>query len=151
MYALGPAGFASTAAGALNGRWNAEVAPSEGTLGSLTAGLSKAGVGTGGMGKVGGIATVAGGFGLDSGAGTNGSFKGGGKAEKSSTGGLCKPEGGAALVPEGRGARFGALNQPVKPVPGDSFPAEPPTGSSARGGLNIAVKSPTLFRGGSIG
>src|SRR5580692_11525622 len=59
------------------------------------------------------------------------------------------PEGGAPAVPDVRDARLGLLKNPVKPVPAGSFPATPGVGdgSSERGGLNIAVKSPRVFAG----
>ena len=84
--------------------------------------------------------------------GTKGSGTREGKAyELSVLGRGSSPDGGAPAVPEVREATLGLLSHPVNPAPGDSFPPAAGDGSSGRGELNIAVNSPTDFRGGSTG
>lgn len=165
VYGLGPLGGAGWLTEAsLVGRLKTLVAPSDTEpVRGITGGFSIAGLGGcrvgkaggGGGGKTGvGIETigVGGTYGTGCG-GTKVSFGGAGKAGGSSKTDCVNPlEGGAPAVLDVRDARFGLLNHPVKPVPGGSFPATPAAGngSSGRGGLNIAVNSPTFFRGGSI-
>lgn len=119
-------------------------------MGGFTGCFSSVGVGSGGTGKIGG----AGGIYEAGCSGTRGSLVGAGNREESSErgGGNLFEDGGTA-VPEVRDATSGLLNHPVNPVPAGSFPARPGAGegSSVKGELNIAVKSPTVFRGESIG
>jgi hypothetical protein len=158
VYGLGPLGGAGWAGmGSLAGRLNAFVAPAEAEgVGATTGGFSIARFGSGRVGKIGGVGTEAIGVGTtyDAGCGgTKGSFAGAGKTDASSITDRCNSLGGAAAaVPDVRDTIFGVLNHPVNPAPGGSLPAAPAAGkgSSGRGGLNIAVKSPTVFRGGSI-
>lgn len=165
VYALGPLGVTGwLGGGSLAGRLNALVAPSEAEPArGVPGGFSIAGLGGCGVGKAGGggggntgVGTEMTGVGATYGTGCGGAKGSFGAAGK--TGGSSKTDrgnplvGGVPLVPGVRDARFGLLNHPVNPVPGDSFPATPDAGngSSRRGGLNIAVNSPTFFRGGSI-
>lgn len=159
VYGLGPLGGAGwLGTTSLTGRLKACVAPSEGETDDGTTGcISIAGFGSGGAVKIGGVGSgTIGGVGVtcDAGCGgTNGSGGGEAKAAESSvTGGCNPPEGGAPAVPDVRDTILGLLNHPVNPEPAGSLPATPAAGegSSASGELNIAVNSPTLFRGGSI-
>jgi hypothetical protein len=134
VYALGPLGIGGGAGvGLLTGDENAPVAPSEGRVdGPTTGDRGIGGFGDGGVGKTCGVAKTWG----------AGKICGAGKI-----GGV------GALVLEFRD-EISALKKPVNPVPAASFPATPEAGGdcSCAGftAPNIAVKSPTVFRGGSI-
>jgi hypothetical protein len=159
VYALGPLeGAGWMGEGSLTGRLSAFVAPSEGVTFGATGCFSITGFGRGGIEKAGGAGSgTMGGVGVtyDAGCGgTKGSCTGEGKADELSVIGRgSPPDGGAPAMPEVRDSMLGLLSHPVNPAPGDSLPATPASGdgSSRRGELNIAVNSPTDFRGGSTG
>jgi len=152
VYALGPLGGGiGPAGGSITGRANARVAPSDGSAdgaatGNFTIG---GGGGVGGAGKIG-----SGGAAYEIGGGADGSFRGAGTTGVGSTTARGSPTGGGPVVLDVRDGISG-VNHPVNPVPAGSFPAIPVAGGGSSGcgfnGPNIAVKSPTLFRGGSIG
>ena len=91
---------------------------------------------------------------MGGGGGAGGSLRGSGTTGEGSTTARGSPIGGGAVVLDIRDGISG-VNHPVNPVPAGSFPAIPAAGGASSGcdfnGPNIAVKSPTFFRGVSIG
>jgi hypothetical protein len=151
VYALGPlGGGGGPGAGSMVGREKARVALSEGRVGGVTAGNFGIGGFRGtGVGKIGGAGAA-----YDTGWGaTKGSLGGAGRTGEGSAAARGSPVDGGAVVLEVREGISG-LKNPVNPVPAGSFPAIPDAGRDGSGGgfsgPNMAVKSPTVFRGGSI-
>jgi hypothetical protein len=154
VYALGPlGGGGGPAGGSITGRANARVAPSDGSEdGAATGNFTIGGGGgvIGGVGKIGGAGAT---YDIGGGGGAGGSSRGSGTTDAGSTTARGSPIGGAVVLDIRDG--ISGVNHPVKPVPADSLPAIPAAGGGSSGcgfnGPNIAVKSPTFFRGGSIG
>jgi len=136
--------------GSLTEGENAWVAPPEARAdGAAAGGFGSGGIGGIGAGKIGGAGAT-----YDTGGGgTISSFEGSGKIGPESPLARGRTVDGGAVVLEVREGASG-VNHPVNPVPAGSFPAIPDAGRDASGtgfsGPNMAVKSPTVFRGGSI-
>lgn len=118
--------------------------------GVAAGGFGTGGIGGSGAGKIGGAGAT-----YDTGGGgTVGSFEGSGKIGPESPLARGNPVDGGTVVLEVREGASG-VNHPVNPVPAGSFPAIPLLGGGSSGCCftepNIAVKSPTFFRGGSCG
>jgi len=151
VYALGSLGTSGwLATGSMTGLAKERVAPSEGRAADLPpAGDWNTGFDIAGVLRMGGSTLDTGG------SGTNGSIDGG-KAvvESTAAGGSPVDAGGGTVVLDVRNGISG-LNHPVKPEPAGSFPAIPDMERGSSGcdftAPNTAVKSPTVFRGGSTG
>lgn len=153
VYALGPlGGGGGPGGGSITGRANARVAPSDGSEDDAATGNFT--IGGGVIGGVGKIVGAVGTYDIGGGGGAGDSLRGSGTTGAGSTTARGSPMGGGAVVLDIRDGISG-VNHPVNPVPAGSFPAIPAAGGASSGcgfnGPNIAVKSPTFFRGVSIG